>query len=903
MSRAPSLDRFLAEPKAGGDSGRDPVVAAIRRYRAAAEAHLLEIHRAGAPGRVVNETNADLVDRLLCSLFERADREWRESAGGEPPAPMAVVAVGGYGRREMAIHSDVDLLFLYDGSLGSYVASVSERIKYRLYDAGLAVGCATRTLEESIALGASDATVRTALLDARLLCGDPALFERFEAAVRKALLSDLEGFVAERWKARRERHRKYGESLYLLQPNVKEGMGALRDHHSAMWAARALDPETRSVEDLARNELLTREELPAYVAALDFLWRLRNELHFLCRRKDDQMSFEHQELIATNLGYGPSRDQRELAVERFMGDYYRHARSIRTYSELVLEQCQDRARRTPLPPGREVEEGFHIRGQVLQVPDEAFLRERPLRMLLAFEVAQRHDVRLSRTAGRLIRGALDCVDDGVRRDPEAVACFLRILGAENRVSRALFAMNEIGLLGRFLPEWQPIVCRWQHVVYHTYTVDVHSIFLVEELRRLWKGDYRRALPELTELIRDEADLPILYLGCLLHDVGKGRGGDHSNRGATLAQRCAERLGLPPGAVARVVFLVRYHLLMSYISHRRDLSDPRLIVEFARTVGDRQNLRKLYLLTFADIRASSRAAWNDWKGQLLSELFERTAEFLEAGRDDPALAIELLESRVEARREGARRVLVGMGVAAERIDTYFAELPRRYFIVHGPQQIARHARVVLDLAPPEILSTSVRAMRGGFTEFLVCTPDVHGLYSKVAGVLTAKGVNILGAHVYTLRSGLALEVYRVTTPPGGETEQRETWRGVETMLRAVLTGTTRIQDLVLHQIRPLGRATLPSRQPPSVSISNRESDFYTIVDVMANDRLGLLYDLTRTIAEHDLEIYISKAATLLDQVVDTFYVKDRHGRKLGDPESVEKLQRALLDVVQAGEGEG
>jgi [protein-PII] uridylyltransferase len=333
--------------------------------------------------------------------------------------------------------------------------------------------------------------------------------------------------------------------------------------------------------------------------------------------------------------------------------------------------------------------------------------------------------------------------------------------------------------------------------------------------------------------------------------------------------------------------------MSHLAQRRDLSDPKLIVDFARSVGDRENLRNLYLLTFADIRASSRSAWSDWKGQLLTELFERTSEFLETGDDDPQRAVELIEARVERRQEAARRELRALGVADSKVQAYFDDMPRRYFMAHSAQQIARHAMVMLSFRPDRVVTTRVRSMPGDFSELIVVTRDVHALYAKVAGVITARWINILGSHVYTSRSGLALEVYRLTTPAGPPEQRRDVWRGLESALHHVLSGVVEVEELLARRRRPLGAAESPSREPVTVSVSNAESDFYTIVDVSANDRLGLLYDLTRTIADAGLEIYISKASTILDQVADTFYLKDADGKKILDRSVLDALRVALL----------
>ena len=901
---APAIDRYLAElPAAELDPslGAAGVVGAVRRYLDDVHGYLFERMASGASGQEINEEHSDAVDRLLRRLFALAEQEFY--AGGEEYGHrLAVVAVGGYARREMSLRSDVDLLFLHPGRVDPYVSRVSERLQYWLWDGGLPLGAATRTPRDSLALARRDLTVATALLDARFLVGDVDLFHEFREAVRRDVARDARGFVERLLRGWRERHEKFGDSLYLLQPNLKEGAGGLRDYHTAHWITCAAHPSVRGLADFLHFGLLTESEMAELRAGLDFLWRVRNQLHRIASHKTDQMSFELQEQLAEVLGYA-ERPGPELPVERFMQAYYRHARAVETFSEIVIEQSAARARGGRRPVARPLEGGFRRAGDQLEIPHAAFLREQPLRLLEAFLVAGRHDLELSRTARRLIRENLDLVDDRFRGDPEASRLFQEILAAEQRVTRNLLVMNEVGLLGRYLPEWEHIVCRWQHVVYHTYTVDVHSIFLVETLRRLRKGEFRLEVPDLTELSRDIRDPVVLFLGCLLHDVGKGRGGGHSRKGAVLARACCERLGLESERTEQVVFLVAEHLQMSHVAQRRDLSDPKLVVDFARRVGTRDNLRNLYLLTFADMKASSRSAWTGWRRQLLRELFERTSEFLETGGGDLDRAARLIEGRVEQRKAAAREVLQRAGTSQEEIDAFFESMPRRYFVSHTPPQIARHAQVLLAYSRDRVVSTAVREMRGGFSEFIACAADVPGLYANVAGVLTARGINILGSHVYTTRGGLALEIYRVSTPEGGELERREAWRSVESMLQAVLTGVVDVRELVARRRSSLLATRSPASAPPTVHITNEESDFYTIVDVSADDRRGLLYDLTRTIHEQGFEIFVSKATTVLDQVADTFYLKDRDGRKVTDPERLAALREALLRVAGAGGGPG
>lgn len=933
MERAPTIDTFLADLPAEPDARQAAVAPAVRRYLADVRQHLAALHRRSRSGRVVNEANSDLTDRLIRRLFDLAEG-LHLARGGALEEGLCVIAVGGFARREMSIHSDVDLLVLYRGTPTDYVGFIAERLQYWLWDAGLHIGCATRTIEQTVALGREDVTVRTAVLTARFLCGDGEFFHVFADRIRGELLPDPLAFAVEQRDLMRSRQQEYGDSLFLLQPNIKEGAGGLRDYHAAYWVARGTQPSVRNVDDLLHFGLLTEPEMQEYLEALDFLWRIRNELHLRAKRANDRMSFELQEDLAEALDYGSmsealedstfrSRaspdafeewrdttladlrfepDESDLPVERFMRDYYRHARAIKNYSELVIDQCARRVdpRAAEATPVAVVEHGFRIVNDQLMIPHAAHLREDPLRVLEVFRVAQQHQVPLSRMAQRLVRENRHVLDERVRSSPAASELFMSILDADARVTRSLTAMNDTDVLAQLIPEWEHIVCRWQHVIYHTYTVDVHSIFLVEELRRLWRGKYVRAMPELTELMREVEDRPALFLGCLLHDIGKGFGGDHSNKGVVRARRVVERLGLPPERAERVLFIVQHHLLMSHLAQSRDISDAKLILELAQVCGDRTNLRNLYLATFADIRASSVEGWTDWKGQLLRELFERTAEMLETGTENAAEAVALLELRVERRREGAREELLRLGVGEQKIEAFFGEMPRRYFLSHTPRQIARHARVVVRYGEGRKLATAHRNTEDGFSEFILCTRDVHGLYSQVAGVMTACGLNILGSHVYTTRRGLALEIYETPTPRGGESEQAMLWQEVESQLELVLSGAVEVGDLVRRRRRPVGTTRPPSRKPPRVLISNTESEFYTLVDVIADDRIGLLYDVTRTLGEHGAAIYISKAATIKDQVTDAFYVKDAEGKKIKDPVRLERLREALLEAARAGD---
>ena len=894
------LERRGGSASADGDN----VQPVVQRYLEALRTHLREQHRAGFGGGATNALHSDLMDRLLRRLFQVAEGE-SFAAGYRAIDPIALLAVGGYARREMALHSDVDLLLLYGGRPSPHTARIAERLQYWLWDGGLEVGCATRTIDDTVRLARRDTTVLTGILDTRFLAGDPFFYHEFGDRLRRRLLGDMTRFLGLLTTATTQRRARYGDSLYLLQPNLKEGEGGLRDYHTAVWAVRAVLPSSRGdPEDFLHYGLLTEAEMRAYRRALDFLWQVRNELHLLVGRRFDQMSFDHQECIAENFGYPGGGVDGVLAVERFMSDYYQNARTLRNYSEIALEQCMARTRssRRRRPPFREVEDGFRLVEGELDIPHAHHLRDDPLRLLRVFAVAQTHDAPLRRGSQRLLREHLHLIDDAYRCDPAAAELFQGVLGAERRVMRSLMVMNEVGLLGRYLPEWQHIVCRWQHVAYHTYTVDVHSIFLVEELRRLWRGKYEKDYPDLTALMRGIEDRPILFLGCLLHDVGKGLGGDHSLLGAERAAQSLKRLGLDADRVARVVFLVEKHLVMSHVSQRRDLSDPKTLLEFSRQVGDLTNLRLLYLLTFADMRASSKVAWTDWKGTLLDELFQRSAELL-ARRDlDDLRVAAAVENRVAEGRRAAAPLLAQAGFADDDIEALYEDLPHRYFAVHSPHQIVRHALALRSFAASRELSPLVREVRSGVSELIICCSDARGLYAQVAGTLTARAINILASDVYTTRSGVALEIYRIETPQGGEAERERAWGDFERTLHGVRSGELVLDRLLARGGRRYGGDPKPSHALSSVAISNEESDNFTVVDVATDDRLGLLYDLTRTLAEHSLAIHLSKATTVLDQAADSFYVRDVADDRQLNPARMEALRAALLEACRGGSSE-
>lgn len=878
----------------------------VRGYLRAVRRHLLGLHDGGGSARSVNEEHAELIDRLIRTLFRLAEDRYFENFPRLDSYRLAVVAVGGYGRGELSLGSDIDLLFVHHGKLNPYVETIAEAISYRLWDGRLQVSVATRTIRDCLKAGREDLSTLTSYLDARFLAGDPGLAAELELAVRAQMEANGLRFLQAKLEEQRTRHVRMGESLFLLQPHVRDGVGGLRDYHTALWLARASDWKVRSLEDLCTHGFVDRTELSELDQALEFLWQLRNELH-RGGRKDDRLHFEAQMRLAPRFGLdGPDR---MLAAERLMQIYYQHARAIERVTGQVTSHAralgERREGRRAL--GREsLDGGFELRNGHLEISGPEVLQERPLRLLSAFALAQERETELSPRSQRMLREHCGLIDEAFRSDSEAAALFSSILRAPGRVYRTLKQMSELGVLGAYLPEFGRLVGMWQQDMYHTYTVDVHSLFLVEQLRRIARGRFRDDLALPTELMREIKDPRPLFLGCILHDIGKGRGGGHSQKGADLVPAICRRLGIEGEELATVRFLVRHHLTMSEMAERRDVNDPRQILRLANLAGTREQLRSLYLLTVADIRSVSPEAWTSWKAGLLETLYRNAAEWLETGAEEETAQKLLLERAARQVRsaEGAvLKELAARQTPPEQAREFLASMPRRYLLQHPHGALADQVEAALDFLGSD--------ERSGVYEFephdparpywglIVFARDEPGLFATVTGVFSGCGHDILGADAYTARGSLAVEIYEVRPIGGGIWERELERRRLDGTLRHVLSGETTIPSLIQRR-RTLPRPAPTRRVIPSVRISNEESDFYTVIDVSANDRTGLLYQITRALYECGLNVVTSRVATRARLARDTFYVTDR-GLKLSDPEDHKRVEEALLEAIRREAG--
>ncbi len=854
---------------------------------------ILAEHRLGAPGwKVVGELTS-LIDTLLRNLY----RSVTADEAGPQAGSCAIIAIGGYGRGELNPCSDIDIMFYYSGKDMDYAKDISEKMLYLLWDLGLDVGHSVRTEQDCLEMISRDITARTALLDSRFLAGDSELYSSYgDAVYNVALGENTRHFIKEKVAENEGRLRKYGSSVYLLEPNIKEGEGGLRDIHTALWMAR-VKFKARSLRELVIKGVLTEPESKEIEDALDYLWRIRNELHFSqTRKKNDQLHFDQQEELAKFFGY---RDNKKaLAVEQFMQDYYAHATAVEHMASglisKVVHQDEPSGKILGFFTRRTVEPGFYILRGELRATDKDIFQTDPASIMRAFMLSQRHGVALSIPLKGLMRDSLELINDKVRRSRKMSEAFREILRNPQGLVETLRDMNHLQVLNRFIPEFGRIFCKVQHDAYHIYTVDTHSLFAVEVIAKLWLGEYAETEPLLTKVAGDIEKPALLLLAVLLHDIGKGEGKDHCNKGADMIPTIARRLGLNKEDSRRLEFLVRNHLEMSHIAQRRDLHDDKLILQFARSMGMSENLNMLYLLTFADLKAVGPDVWSQWKGFLLRELYEKTYQVLERGNFQ-------LEKRSEKVRNRKRKVveLLEDEYGKRGVQEALKGVSTRYVLSYRSATIAEHLQIMLSRKNSSLATRVEHYPEAKYSQVTISTLDIPGLFSKVTGVMAANGINILGAQIHTFKTGVALDVLQVSSATGEIIDNPEKWKNVEDNLLEVIQGRVRVDELVDKRQRS---SLLPARALPQfanrVEVNNEVSDEHTVLDIYTRDQVGVLYQITKALKEMGLYIGVAKISTKVDQVADTFYVQDIFGQKVVQEEKIEELRNGLLESLNS-----
>ena len=845
-------------------------------------------HQGGASGQQSVQAYAAFMDRFLATLFRLAvDDAKRE---GALPAPMVLVALGGYGRGELHPLSDLDLLVIYDGEMTPFVQRATQGLLYALWDLGLQVGHAVRSLPDCVAMARTDFPSRTSMQQARFLVGDRRLFNRFRKVLAENVYQkDFGQFLETTLSERDQRYRKFGGSPYMGEPNVKESAGGLRDIHTAMWLA-STKFSTRTLRELADKRLITEREQKATDEALTFLWRVRNELHFLSGHKNDVLSRDVQPQIAKNFGY--TGDEISLAVEKFMRDYYLHARVIHRVSRRLIARCRETlARRGSVQ--RKLRQEALADGLIvidhrihLAHADGRAFREAPARLLKVFWHSHRLGFELGIDVERAIEDSLDLIDDGFRRSPEARDLFLSICRTWGRVSQTLREMHELGVLGRYLPEWGALTCLVQYDVYHKFAADQHSLLAVENLEALAPG--QSAESEGIAKVLNEVERPdLLMLGMLLHDIGKGKGHGHVAKGIPLLRELTARMGLPPADADKAIFLVAHHLTMSHTAQRRDIDDPKTVESLAEVCQSPEKLRMLYLLTFADMRAVGPGVMTGWQAQILWELYGRAYVRLTGGQLERPSREAVAERVWEAmRREGSRGA----------VTAHLAMLSDRYLSTTSPQRIAAHLRLVDGLEEDVVATELFHHPDLDSSEMVIATRDVPGLFSLIAGTLAAHGINILSAQIHTRADGIAIDTFQVNDPVGEAVTDEARWRKTLEALRRVLSGQQTVEELLAIRRKARGGAPDTVPGPPKVSVDNQLSDTHTVVEVKCPDRVGLLYAITNTLSAHGLDIASAHIATEIEQAYDTFYVTDRPGRRVEDPVAMARLRETLEEAL-------
>lgn len=884
------------------------------------ESHRLKLlHRAGADGVEICQARAAILDGLLRHL-------WNEAVANQPgpvtALSISLVAIGGFGRAELNPHSDIDFMFLHEGQVsgGKPLPGLSrliDGILYPLWDIGLKIGYSVRDLDDCVKVANTDMQSKTSLIESRLITGNAALFAKYQkVVVQKCVLGYEEKYIAMRLEDQATRRTKHGNSACMQEPNIKNGCGGLRDFQNLLWMS-FFKYRTRSLRDLQTQEFVSEAERKQLEAAYEFLLRVRTELHYNTNRAQDVLGKNLQPAVATNLGYSDrSPSQR---IEKFMRDLYVHMRNVylitRTLEQrMALLSPLQTSRLTKLRrllPGAaprklpEAVDGFIFVNGEIRAANSRIFRDSPRRLMRVFLHAQQRHLTLHPDLAQLIRSQLALVNREFLNDEHVRETFLTILERRGEVAHILRTMHEVNFLGKYIPEFGKLTCLVQHEFYHQYAADEHTLVCLEQLDKIWEAQeppYKNYAPIFQSLERPG----LLYLALLLHDVGKAaphEKGKHAEAGATLALRAAKRLQLDSVATETVEFLVENHLLLAMVSQRRDLDDATVIRNVARQIGSPEKLNLLALLTFADSQGTSDKLWSGFKDSLLWQLHSRAMTLLTGGT-------EFLRASEQARAEvrDLVRELTPRRISDEELDAHFSHLPQRYFEIYSPKQIHDDVelshrfmhRLILEgqraLAP---VTAWIDERDRGYSLVKVCTWDRAGLFGKIAGALSATGLNILGAQIFTRTDGIALDTFFVNEARTGNLAERVQRENFADLLEKVLTGKmVDFQTLIAQQTaaRSSYSAYFGERMETQIHFDNEASEDRTLIEIETEDRLGLLHTISQTFAELHLDIAAARIVTERGAAIDSFYVSDIISGKITAPKRLEIIAARLREAI-------
>ena len=881
------------------------------------ETHRLKIlHRAGGSGREVCQARSAILDVSLRYILEAVSKLMQPTSAKIPT--LALVAIGGYGRGELNPHSDIDIMFLYDGELVTRgkvhptLTAVTDGLLYTLWDIGLKVGHSVRSIDDCVKVANSDMQSKTSLIEARLITGSQALFEKFEKTVLSKCVSGHEDeYITARVQDQAVRRAKFGNSAFMQEPNIKNGCGGLRDYQNLIWMA-FFKYRTRSLSELQQKEMISASERKQLETAYDYLLRVRNEVHYDVGRPVDVLGKSIQPSIASNLGYRERSASKR--IEMFMRDFYTHTRNI----DLITRTVEQRLALLPsqkfLPSFRrmlqtqtqkmrqQIIDGFKVLDGEIHPLNQHVFRDHPKRLMRVFLYAQQRRLKLHPDLTQLIRSQLPLVNNSFLRDTHVRETFLEILDQRGAVAPILRAMHEVGFLGKFLPEFGRLTCLVQHEFYHQYTADEHTLVCIEKLDQVWNSK-TPPFETYAEILRTVERPFVLYLALLLHDSGKAaRSGKHEELGSQLALRVSRRLGLDGATAHTLSLVIEHHLTMAQVSQRRDLEDPSVIRNFARQIQTVENLTLLTLHTFADSMGTSDQLWNGFKDSLLWTLFHRTRELLMGGSE----FYRAEEKQRELLADEVQR-LMPASFSYDEVQAHFANLPSRYFQINNAHEILTdltqvHRFMHYQLSENEQALSPVLYWHNepdrGYSTVHVCTWDRAGLFSKITGSLTSAGLNILSAEIITRGDGIILDSFFVTDAKTGLLAKREEREAFETVLNAILNGEEVDLAALIAKQKTAGIRNVfeGERMPTVIDFDNETSETRTIIQVETEDRLGLLYAISHVLNDLELDIYVAKISTEKGAAIDSFYIAEEDGGKINAPERQKIIEKKLSAAI-------
>jgi [protein-PII] uridylyltransferase len=873
-------------------------IAALRAALAAGRTEVRDRFEAGGSGEDCVRQLCYLADQVIRALADFTITHIFPCPNPTTGETFDIAATGGYGRGELAPFSDIDLLFILPYKRTPRVEQVVEYMLYILWDLGLKVGHAVRSVDECIRQSKADFTIRTSIMETRFLWGQGGLCAELKRRFdREVVAGTGPEFVEAKLAERDDRHHKLGDSRYLLEPNLKDGKGGMRDLQTLFWIAKYLY-RVDAVEDLVSRHVLLAEEAQRFAKAQNFLWTARCHLHYLAGRMEDRLTFDVQTAIGTRMGYTDHAGTK--GVERFMKHYFLVAKDVGDLTRIFCAILEAESKRKPkfnilrlasLSRRKDVE-GFLLDGERLNVRHDRQFRDNPIDMIRLFHVSQQSELDIHPNALRAITRSLTAIGPKQRNDHDANRLFMDILTSPKDPESTLRRMNEAGVLARFIPDFGRVVAQMQYDMYHVYTVDEHTLFALGVLHQAESGVLKRELPVSTEVIQKVVSRRALYTSVLLHDIAKGRGGDHAVLGARVAEKLCPRLGLTAEETETVAWLVRWHLAMSQVAFKRDLEDEKTVRDFVALVQSPERLRLLFILTVADIRAVGPGRWNNWKATLLRELYLRSEELMSGSP-----SADGQQQRVHGAQTALRTELkdwedheferhTGLGYPA-------------YWLAFDTDTLAHHARIVRQAGREErALAVDTRIDRGrAVTEVTIYTTDHHGLFSRLSGALAAAGANIVDAKIFTMTNGMALDVFSVQdATAGGAFEARDKLARLAVMIERVLSGHLKPLRELATRRSALTTRTRVFHVPPRVLIDNNASTTHTVVEVNGRDRPGLLYDLTRALSNLALQISSAKISTYGEKAIDVFYVKDVFGLKVTHESKLAQIRERMLHAL-------